>query len=233
MPADPSGLAALVSPFEVLATQPLTEGRPIVARLVGRKFDQLVEAQFEKPFDARFGKMMLKTLSHLCAALGASYGYCERTEMSLFAVSNGGEARRLLSRISGEASAKMALLLGEVATFEARLYEFTCADETWDYFRWRREEAQAQALDVYCVHVLITSGSDPQHVPMILQGLDHDEKVELLRQNGLDYAKVPAWQRLGAGVYVSHDSGAPGQLVVDLDLPDGEAYPDYLKRYVA
>jgi tRNA(His) 5'-end guanylyltransferase len=229
----PSDLAAVISPFEVLATQPLTEGRPIVARLIGRKFDQLFDGnQFERPFDARLGKMMLKTLSHLCAALGASYGYCERSEMSLFAVSNGGEARRLLSRISGEAAGKMSLLIGELVTFEARLYEFTCADETWDYFRWRREEAKAQALDVYCNHVLVGSGSDAQHVPMILQGLDHDEKIELLRQNSLEYAKVPAWQRLGAGVYVSHEDDS-GKLVVDLDLPDGEAYPEYLRRIVA
>lgn len=230
MPVD---LSATISPFEVLATQPLTEGRPIVARLIGRKFEPLYDEQFEKPFDARLGKMMLKTLSHLCAALGASYGYSERSEMSLFAVSNGGEARRLLSRISGEAAAKMSLLMGTVVTFETRLYEFTCADETWDYFRWRREEAQSHAIDVYCRHVLVASGSDAQGVPMILQGLDREEKVELIRQNGLDYARVPAWQRLGAGVQVVHDHGAPGRLVVDLDLPDGDAYPDYLKRIVA
>ncbi len=227
-------LAAAIAPFEVLASQPLTEGRPIVARLIGRKFDQLYEsARLERPFDARLGKMMLKTLSHLCAALGASYGYCERSEMSLFAVSNGGDARRLLSRLSGEASAKMSLLVGEIVTFEARLYEFTCADETWDYFRWRHDVSGGEALDVYCDHVLVSGGSDPQHVPMILQGLDSDEKVELLRQNSLDWAKVPAWQRLGAAVYVSRDNGHNGRLVVDLDLPDGAGYPEYLRRVVA
>jgi tRNA(His) 5'-end guanylyltransferase len=226
-------LAERINPYEVLPAHQLEAGRPIVARLVGRRFDPLYDtAKLEKPFDTRFGKMMLKTLSHLCATLGAHYGYCERSEMSLFAVSNGGEARRLVSRIGGEAAGKLSLLLGDVVTFETRLYEFPSPEEARAYFRWRREESQSNALDVYCNHVLIVNGADPQAVPMILEGLDNDEKVELLRQNSLDYAQVPSWQRLGAGVYVSHDNGSTGRLTVDLNLPDVDIYPDYLERFV-
>lgn len=226
-------LSDKINPFEVLSAKELTEGRPIVARLTGRRFEELFESEFERPFDARLGKVLLKTLAHLCSALGASYGYCERTEMSLFAVGGGGEARRLASRIGGEASAKMSLLMGRVMTFETRLYEFTCADEVWEYFHWRSQESQASALTAYCTQVLTVNGSDPQAVPMILQGLDPEEKVELLRQNALEYQRVPAWQRLGAAVFVSQESGPPGRVVVDLNLPDGDAYPDYLKRVVA
>ncbi len=226
-------LAEKINPYEVLPAQGLISGRPIVARLIGRKFDPLYDAQFEKPFDPKFGKMMLKVISHLCANLGATYGYCERSEVSLFAVSNGGEARRLASRIGGEAAGKISLLLGEVATFETRLYEFPSADEAWEYFKWRREESQSNALDVYCNHVLVTNGADPQAVPMILEGLDNDEKIELLRQNSLDYSQVPSWQRRGASVYVNQQNGTPGHLVVDLNLPDPDAYGDYLKRLVA
>src|SRR5882672_2544467 len=141
--------------FEVLPPQELSSGKPIVARLVGRRFEQLYESRFERPFDPLLGKMLVKTLSHLCSTLGASYGYAERTEMSLFAISNGGEARRLLSRIGGEASAKMSLLLGEVATFDTRLYEFPGSDGVCEYFAWRREESEARALDMYCQLVLI------------------------------------------------------------------------------
>jgi tRNA(His) 5'-end guanylyltransferase len=227
-------LAEKINPYEVLAAQALSPGRPIVARLVGRRFDPLYEGgQFDRPFDPRFGKMMLKTLTHLCATLGATYGYCERSEMSLFAVSNGGEARRLVSRIGGEAAGKLSLLLGDVVTFETRLYEFPSSDEACEYFKWRSEESQSNSLDVYCNHVLITNGADPQAVPMILEGLDNDEKVELLRQNALDYGQVPSWQRRGAGVYVAADNGSSGRLVVDLNLPETTAYADYLRRFVA
>src|SRR5439155_14226944 len=116
--------AEMIAPFEVLPAQDLSEGKPIVARLIGRRFEHLYEGRFERPYDIRMGKMMVKTLSHLCSTLGATYGYAERNEISLFAISNGGEARRLLSRIRGDAAGKMSLLLSEVATFDTRLYEF-------------------------------------------------------------------------------------------------------------
>src|SRR5262249_28285793 len=140
--------------FEVLPAQELSPGKPIVARLVGRRFDQIYGSRFEQPFDPRLGKMLVKTLAHLCANLGASYGYAERAELSLFAISSGGEARRLASRIGGEAAAKMSLLMGDVVTFESRLYEFGGSQAVCDYFAWRRGEASAHALDLYCSHVL-------------------------------------------------------------------------------
>lgn len=229
----PETFAERVAPFEVLPAQELSTGKPIVARAVGRKFDQLYGGRFEKPFDPLLGKMLVKTLSHLCANLGATYGYAERTEVSLYAVSNGGEARRLLSRIGGEASAKMSLLLGDIATFETRLYEFPGSQGVCDYFAWRREEAAAQALDLYCAHVLTATGADPEAVPRILEGLGTDEKIELLRQNQFDFAAVPAWQRSGVGVYVDQAADAGAHLVVDLQLPPDENYGEYLQRFVA
>lgn len=225
--------ADMIAPFEVLPAQDLSEGKPIIARLIGRRFEQFYDGRYERPFDVRLGKMMVKTLSHLCTTLGATYGYAERTELSLFAISNGGEARRLLSRICGEASSKMSLLLGEVATFDTRLYEFPGSDGVAEYFAWRREEAEAQAVDVYCQHVLVSTGADPAAVPHILDGLGLDEKVELLRQNEFDFAEVPGWQRAGVGVYIDR-AGADGvHLVVDLNLPSDAQYGAFLQRFVA
>src|SRR5437773_1915818 len=100
-------LADQLAPYEVFAERQLQAGSPIVARLVGRRFDDILEnGRFDLPFDARFGKAMIKTLSYLVATMGASFGFAERTELSLFAVASGGDARRLLSRLAGEASGK-------------------------------------------------------------------------------------------------------------------------------
>lgn len=226
-----------LSAFEVFADRELKVGHPIVARLVGRRFDQLLEgANYERPYDARFGKAMVKTLSYVAATLGASFGYAERTELSLYAVANGGDARRLLSRIAGEASGKLSLLLGEVATFEARLYEFPSNDMALDYFRWRQDEANVISIDRYCTHVLAQSGADATAVPRILDGLGPDEKVELLRQNSLEFSQVPSWQRRGAVVRVQPigDNGngahaSSGRLIVDLNLPADEQFNEYLR----
>jgi tRNA(His) guanylyltransferase len=225
-------IADLIAPFEVLPGRELSEGRPIVARLIGRRFEQLFDGRFEKPFDGELGKMVVKTLSHLCATLGATFGYAERHEVSLFAISNGGEARRLVSRIGGEAAAKMSLLLGDIATFDTRLYEFPGPEGVLQYFAWRREEALLQALDSYCSHVLLSQGAEPEAVPRILDGLGPDEKVELLRQNEFDFRTVPAWQRQGVGVYVQR-SQEGAHLVVDMQLPDPAQYGAYLQKFVA
>src|SRR5262249_38255890 len=154
-------------------------------------FDNLIEQlAMDRPYDARLGKAMLKTLSYLVTALGCSFGYAERTELSLYATSNGGDARRLMSRIAGEAAGKISMILGHVATFDVRLFEFPDVEDGLEYFRWRQEEAQVSAIDRYCIHVLSQSGADSGAVPRILDGLGPDEKVELLRQNALDFSTV-------------------------------------------
>jgi tRNA(His) 5'-end guanylyltransferase len=231
-------LADKLGPFEVFPDRELKVGHPIIARLVGRRFDQLLDSGvYERPYDARFGKAMVKTLTYVAATLGASFGYAERTELSLYAVANGGDARRLLSRIAGEASGKLSLLLGEVCTFEARLYEFPSHEVALEYFRWRQEDAHLGAIDRYCMHVLSQSGADAGAVPRILDGLGPDEKVELLRQNALEFASVPSWQRRGAAVRLQpveengHYNGS-GRLVVDLNLPSDSAWTDYLRQAI-
>jgi hypothetical protein len=84
------------------------------------------------------------------------------------------------------------------------------------------------------VHVLSQSGADASAVPRILDGLGPDEKVELLRQNALDFATVPAWQRHGACVRLRapNDVGSDGQahLVIDLNLPRQEEFGNYVRR---
>ena len=231
-------LADQLAPFEVFNGRELSVGKPLVARLVGRRFDQILDENgFERPYDPRFGKAMVKTLSHLMTALGCSFGYVERTELSLYAISAGGDGRRLLSRIAGEAAAKLSLLTGHVATFDAHLYEFPDADLALEYFRWRQEDANVTAIDRYCTHVLAASGADQSAVPRILDGLGPDEKVELLRQNSLDFATVPAWQRRGACVRLrtpqeaeNGHSSSMGRLLVDLNLPAEDEFGDYLRR---
>ena len=223
------------SPFEVFAGRELAVGRPLVARLQGRKFDGLIEQLgFDRPYDARLGKAMLKTLSYLVTTLGCSFGFAERTDLSLYAVSNGGDARRLMSRIAGEAAGKLSMLIGQVATFDVRLFEFNDGDDALEYFRWRQEEVEVTAIDRYCIHVLSQSGADAGAVPRILDGLGPDEKVELLRQNALDFGTVPAWQRHGACVRLraAEDDGQ-GHLLIDLNLPNQDEFGEYVRRAIA
>jgi tRNA(His) 5'-end guanylyltransferase len=232
-----STIAEAIGPYEVVASRDLVPGRPLVARLIGRRFDALLDGVgYAKPYDATFGKTMVKTLSYLLTALGASFGFAEQTELSLFAIAGGGDARRLLARIAGEGSAKLSLLLGNVCTFETRLYQFEDSKLAVDYFRWRQESAFNRAVDRYCLFVLGQSGTELAAAERIISGLGPDEKVELLRQNGLEFQGVPAWQRRGASVVLrAHPNGGDGngdsrgRLVVDLNLPSEADFSDYLR----
>ena len=50
-------MADKLNDFEVFPDRELKVGHPIVARLVGRRFDQLLDGgAYDRPFDARFGK---------------------------------------------------------------------------------------------------------------------------------------------------------------------------------
>ena len=248
----PLTLTERLGPFEVFPGKDLVPGHPLVARLVGRRFDEILDGVgYTKPFDPSFGKGMVKTLSYLLTVLGASFGFAEQTELSLFAIAGGGDARRLLSRIAGEASAKLSLVLGSVCTFETRLYQLEDTELAVEYFRWRQEEAHMRAVHRYCSFALAQSGTETLAAERILSGLGTDERIELLRQHGVDFHSVPAWQQRGAAVSLrpakegeSPDDGQDGRarLVVNLNLPmssngsaggpdglQGDGFGDYLR----
>ncbi|MCS6913508.1 MAG: hypothetical protein RMK29_08960 [Myxococcales bacterium] len=229
----PSLLPEQFAAFEVFADRPLAVGKPLVAHLVGRRFEErLDEDRYNQPFDAGFQKALLKTLAHLAGTLGCSFGYADRTDLLLYATSQGSDARRLLSRLAGEASAKLSLLLSEIVTFDARLFEPPVVELAREYFRMRRERAEAAALERYAAYALSQSVADPRAIPTILDGLNPEEKIELLRQHGVDYPLLAAWQRHGAAVYLEAEPGVGPRLVVDLNLPESGQYAEYLSRYL-
>jgi tRNA(His) guanylyltransferase len=243
------GFAEHLEHFEVLADRELMAGFPTVARLRVRDLDVLLAQSANgsgvvagAPYDPNFGKMMIKTASHLLAAgTGAVYVFAEREEISVLVApapdddEEGRDARELLVRLVSEASAKLSLLAGTPATFEARLYEFPNPQLALEYFRWRQDQARSRALDRYCAYALAhKSGQHSRDTDKVLEGMAEDEKVEILRNSDIDFENLPAWQRRGAGVYVRKPNGTPDgepRLVVDPELPAAEAYTDYLKRF--
>jgi tRNA(His) 5'-end guanylyltransferase len=221
-----------IAPYEVFADCPLISGTPLVAHLLGRRFEQRLNERSDQPFDSDFQKALLKSLSHLCAVLGCSFGYADRTDLLLYAVSQGSDARRLLSRLAGESSAKLSLLIGDVYTFDVRLFEIPSVELARNYFLWQRQKAESAAIERLSTHKLIELGTAAKAIPSILAGLDNEQRITLLNQNGLDYQSLPAWQRHGSAVYTSHDDARGAHLVIDLRLPDAAYYPEYLTRHL-
>lgn len=222
----------------------------MVARLDGRSFTRLTKSvhPFEAPFDSRFRDYMLQTAEHLMTRCGFSitFGYTQSDEISLlFGLEEDGfgrKLRKLLSILSGEASAQFSLLLGAVATFDCRISELPSVEHVVDYFRWRHEDAHRNSLNAHCYWLLRRQGQDAGRATAALKGLSVAGKHEMLFQNGVNYNDLPAWQKRGSGLYWEEyerpaQNTVTGERVVarrrrirrDLELPLKDDYSAFLR----
>jgi tRNA(His) guanylyltransferase len=224
--------------FQIPPTTPFAKGQFVVARLQGVDFEGLLASpdfSFTRPFDAQFGKMMVRTAGHLLGGEACGrFGFTEHFEVSLLLdprtlADQWADASDLQSFLVAIASSKMSLQLEDEALFTCKLYSFAKPDLVVAYFMWRRQEAALQALDLYCKYLLGKEGQTPAHVATILEGLGPLEKEEILLQNRIEYAQLPAWQRWGSGVYLSPE----GKVTVETNLPQDAAYGAFLQPHLA
>jgi tRNA(His) 5'-end guanylyltransferase len=115
-----------------------------------------------------------------------------------------------------------------------------------DYFRWRAEDAQRNALNGHCYWRLRQEGFSRRAAAGRLEGLDAAGKNELLFRYGINFNDLPAWQKRGIGLYWSLADKAGynpqtgetvlarrRQLQVDLELPVKDAYDLFLLGLLA
>lgn len=223
--------------FRTPSRTPIPADSYVVAQLEGVDFDGIFNSpdfDFENAFDVRFGKMMVRTASHLLG--GDACGLFSYTELTSASVlldrrlvgERWKDVTDLQNYLVGLSSARMTMLLDEEALFICRLYAFNHADLAIGYFTWRQQEAYLQALDGYCTYVLLQKDdSSREHVRSLLSGLGPREKEEILQQNSIDFSAVPAWQRNGTGVSLDSEGGVS----VDSNLPRDAGYRSYLQRF--
>lgn len=226
-------------------------GLYMVARLDGRSFTRLTKEvhPFEAPFDVRFRDMMLQSAEHLMGGCGfnVAYGFTQSDEISLlFGLEEnnfGRKLRKLLSVLSGEASAKFSLLLGAVAAFDCRIAQLPSEELVVDYFRWRSEDARRNALNAHCYWLLRRQGKGVGEATAALRGLSVSAKNELLFQSGINFNDLPAWQKRGSGLYWEEyerpaENPVTGERVAarrrrirhDLELPMKDDYSAFLRN---
>jgi len=239
--------------FETAHDLCVLPGITMVARLDGRGFTRLTKDvhQFEAPFDVRFRDMMLATAEHLMTDCGIRfvYGYTQSDEISLLFArddsSFGRKLRKLISILSGEASAKFSLLLGGLAVFDCRISQLPMPELVVDYFRWRNEDAHRNALNAHAYWLQRKKGETVASATAALKGLSVAEKNELLFQNGVNFNDLPLWQKRGAGLYWEEyerpaENPVTGEKVLarrrrvrrDLELPMKEEYAGFLRKFL-
>lgn len=239
--------------FETAHDLCVVPGLWMVARIDGRSFTRLTKDvhKFEAPFDVRFRDHMVATVEHLMLNTGFRivYGYTQSDEISLLFHRDEQlferKERKYNSVLASEAAAVFSLRLGAVASFDCRICQLPRTDLVIDYFRWRHEDAHRNALSAHCYWTLRRDGCAIARATSQLLGMDVSAKNELLFQHGINFAKLPAWQRRGVGVYwedfakeaVNPRTGQPAKatrrrLKIDFELPLKDAYRDFVAALV-
>ncbi|MGB0522478.1 MAG: tRNA(His) guanylyltransferase Thg1 family protein [Flammeovirgaceae bacterium] len=224
----------------------------MVARLDGRNFTRLTKErhQFEAPFDVRFRDYMIETVKHLMdCGFRIVYGFTESDEISLlFHPKESTFSRKLRkynSILSGEASAKISLLLGDIACMDCRISQLPRITDVVDYFRWRNEDAHRNALSAHAYWALRKDGHTTQQATAQVKGLSTAQKNELLFQYGINFNEIPNWQKRGIGVFweeyikkgwnpvlQQEQASMRKRLKVEFELPMKQDYSNYIREIV-
>ena len=224
----------------------------LVARLDGRSFSRLTKeiCDFEAPFDERFRDMMVNTVKSLMeCGFRVVYGFTESDEISLLFHTDedtfGRKVRKFNSILAGTASAAFSLQLGQIAVLDCRLVPLPNLERVQDYFLWRQEDAHRNALNSHCYWMLRKEGKSVKEATEMLEGKSVAFKNELLFSHGINFDKLPSWQKRGIGVYwadVEKTGYNPKTerevkafrkaLEVNYELPLGEEYGKYVASFL-
>ncbi|MGL5435690.1 MAG: tRNA(His) guanylyltransferase Thg1 family protein [Lachnospiraceae bacterium] len=234
--------------YETYTDLSIPEGNFMIARIDGRNFSRLTKEthKFEAPFDIKFRDMMIETTKHLMnCGFRVHYAYTESDEISLlFHIDEGSFGRKMrkyISILAGEASSTFSLLLKDAACFDCRISVLPSEKLVVDYFRWRNEDANRNALNGYCYWTMRKEGATATEATRYFSGKSVAEKNEYLFQKGINYNDVASWQKRGVGLSwknVEKIGVNPKnqeevictrkELCVVSELPKKEQYEDYI-----
>lgn len=201
-------LDKIMRTYEESLDQYIEPNKYIIARLDGRSFTKLTKetCEFKKPFDERFRNLMVGTVMHLMKNCGFNIvkGFTESDEISLLFAPDSTQfnrkVRKLNSILAGEASAYFSLELGLPACFDCRIIPLPDQERVDDYFSWRQEDANRNALNSWCYWTLREQGYNATDAQESIKGKSIQEKKTLLCNYNVIYDKLPEWQRKGVHV---------------------------------
>ena len=132
------------------------------------------------------------------------------------------------------------------ACFDCRVVPLPNLECVGDYFAWRQEDAHRNSLNAHCYWMLRKKGISPRQATKELEGKTISWKNDLLFSEHINYNDLPAWQKRGVGLYyvVYEKEGynpiseqkvltARNRIETDMELQVGEAYREWVLRFVA
>ena len=236
--------------YEESLDQALLPELYMVARLDGNRFTRLTKevCRFEAPFDIRFRDMMIETVKALMNyGFRVIYGYTESDEISLLFHPDedtfGRKVRKYNSLLAGVASTTFSMKLGQPGIFDCRMVPLPTVERVQDYFQWRQEDAHRNSLNSHCYWMLRKQGKSVGEATKMQEGQTVAFKNELLFQNGINFDKLPSWQKRGMGVYWETyekqgfnpvtgktETAERRALKVDEEIPIREEYSEFISN---
>ena len=92
-------------------------------------------------------------------------------------------------------------MLGVPVCFDCRIIPLPNRELVKDYFNWRQEDANRNALNSWTYWTLRKNDKSRRQASAILKGMNVADKNELLYRYGINYNNVPLWQKRGVGLY--------------------------------
>ena len=238
--------------YEQSLDQVIVPGMFMVARIDGRSFTRLTKevCKFEAPFDERFRDLMVNTVKALMGCgFRVIYGYTESDEISLLFDPDedtfGRKVRKYNSILAGVASAAFTLDLGRPAVFDCRVIPLPNIELVQDYFLWRQEDANRNALNSWCYWTLRKAGMSVAEATAAVSGKSVAYKNELLFERGINYDKLPSWQKRGTGIWWDscekvgfnpikqvEEKAVRNVLKTEYELPYEQEYSDLIKGFL-
>jgi len=242
-------LDARMRVYELAADPSIIPGVYVVVRIDGRSFTRLTRDKLkcEAPFDSRFHQAMVATAAH-CMGVGFKtvMGYTHSDEISILIDRNDSlfqrKIRKLITVLAGEASGFFSVQIGTPAAFDARACPLPSEQAVIDYFCWRNEDANRNALNGYCYWTLRKTGLSASEATSRMKSMTTAQKNQLLFEHGINYGHVPSWQKRGTGLVHreirkpavnkltgEHVTAVRRRIEPDEDLPKGSAFIAWMR----
>jgi len=195
---------------------------------------------------------MVNTVKALLLTSGfkINYGYTQSDEISLlFDLSDqmfNHKTRKLNSILASVATANFNRNFppDEFGLFDCRVVPLSNKQLVLDYFLWRQEDANRNALNSYCYWTLRKEGMSNSRATNSLLNKNVSYKNELLFSKGINYNDVLSWQKRGVGCYMKKivkEGYNPktkqtvlttrNSLVTEEELPIKEEYKKFISTF--
>lgn len=186
----------------------LTPDNYTILRMDGSNFTELVkQMDYDRPFDGEFHNHMVESTKYIVSEFQGIYGATHSDEISILLPREwqmfGRRQEKVTSLAASLVSSVFSIRSDTVANFDGRAYSYSTDEGVIDYFRWRLQDSVRNALTSICHHWILKN--DETATGLIaaetLHNKNYDWKVDFLREKGIEFNTMPAWQKRGSGVY--------------------------------